>query len=89
MSQLNGKNQKIAIETHELLNFVARESNIIMSNLSSVCLIESLKRNFPRTVSHYYQIKMREEEQLTLMGCRNEKDQLIYDPQKIPKKSSR
>lgn len=89
MSQLIGKNQKIAIETHDLLNFIARESNIIMSDLSSVCLIESLRRNFPKTVSHYYQIKTREEEQLILMGCLNEKDQLIYDPQKTPKKTSR
>ncbi len=89
MSQLNGKNQKIAIEAHELLNFVARESNIIMSDLSSVCLMESLKRNFPKTVSHYYQIKTREEVQLILMGCLNEKDHLIYDPQKTPKNTSR
>jgi 4-alpha-glucanotransferase len=85
MSQLVGKNQKIAAEAHCLLAYVARENNLIMGELSSLCLMESLKRNFPKTVADYYHSRLRPEEaSLTEMAHHNEKGHLIYDPKKNP-----
>jgi hypothetical protein len=85
MSQLIGKNQKIAVEVHSLLAYVSRENDLIMGELSSLCLMESLKRNFPKTVYGYYQAKIRPEEALLAeMGHHNEKGHLIYDPKKSP-----
>ena len=84
MSQLKGKTQKIADESHDLLNFIAFETKFKMSDLASVLLMDAMHKNFPKMVSRYYEIREREAGQLTEMGLQNEKGRVIFDLEKIP-----
>ena len=50
--QLDGKFQKIAIESHELLKLIAKDTKLNMADLASSLIWDSLQRNFPQTILH-------------------------------------
>lgn len=82
---LDGKFQKIANESHELLKLIAKETRYNMGDLASAAIWDSLQKNFPQMISRLENKEMVPyPEQLTVRAVRNESHHAIFDQEFDP-----
>lgn len=82
---LDGKFQKIAIESHDLLKLIANETRYNMGDLASALIWEGLHKNFPQMIQRLENKRLvHDPEQLIVRAVRNEKGLAIFDQEFDP-----
>jgi len=82
---LDGKFQKIAVESHELLQLIAKETRYNMGDLASAAIWDSLQRNYPQMILRLDKKGLVPSPgQLNERAVRNERLQAVFDPEFDP-----